>query len=713
MSQGGDDPTVVNGVFEGGGAKGVAYVGALRAAEEAGVRFGAVAGSSAGAITAALVACGYDSVGIERVMRDGLRSFGGRARAALSLHRRSLLSSERLRRWLSRVITEELDRREGPNRGRDRTFTDLLATTGISLYVVTTDLATGQPLVFSPSLTPDASVADAVVASSAIPVAFPAMRVRIGDEVHRLADGGVWANYPSFVFLDDDFRTCHGLPAVEASRPTVGFVLEEVRRRGGEQGQSALAAVRSLSGPPATSDRGAAARELGVVGGLLTSPVTRLSLLLAPLLLVVLGVRQVRSGITVVDSVPDRYRDLALVLVSVVVSLMVVFPCVGLYLVVRVGRSLLDEGAVGARAAMGVGPTVPYWIGYRSADRLVGSRHHVVVRLPVPEGLGTLSFGAGDPLRATAIARARDATLQRLHEAGFSGALTTPVAAGRPTVGPGVRTVGRSRLGRYAWTVVWWVFLPLAWAAMVALTASSVHDAQKGRTAWWQLVGLFALGVAAFVFHGFRRHGRAVAAAPGVRRLPGPVLPAAGILAGLAGLFFLVAGSVPGNVATIIDRAYAERIEARVVGAERVRVDELYEWNLAVEVSPTDDSPFEPTETARDVSASLEERCGEGCFVFEATDEHLGVQSLWYVQNRGIVLTAGERWIPDPQALLQVLALPCFLMAQRCGSAYLARRRDRRHSTRRAASVGAPLPPPTPGRPPAAAAVQDVAVTGR
>lgn len=47
------------GIFEGGGAKGLAHVGALRAAEEQHVRFLGVAGTSAGAIVAALVAAGY------------------------------------------------------------------------------------------------------------------------------------------------------------------------------------------------------------------------------------------------------------------------------------------------------------------------------------------------------------------------------------------------------------------------------------------------------------------------------------------------------------------------------------------------------------------------------------------------------------------------------------------------------------------------------
>lgn len=49
---------LVLGVFEGGGAKGVLYVGALEAMAERNLWFSAVAGSSAGAITAALIASG-------------------------------------------------------------------------------------------------------------------------------------------------------------------------------------------------------------------------------------------------------------------------------------------------------------------------------------------------------------------------------------------------------------------------------------------------------------------------------------------------------------------------------------------------------------------------------------------------------------------------------------------------------------------------------
>jgi predicted acylesterase/phospholipase RssA len=47
------------GIFEGGGVRGLAHIGALKATEEWKVNFIGVAGTSAGAIAAALVAVGY------------------------------------------------------------------------------------------------------------------------------------------------------------------------------------------------------------------------------------------------------------------------------------------------------------------------------------------------------------------------------------------------------------------------------------------------------------------------------------------------------------------------------------------------------------------------------------------------------------------------------------------------------------------------------
>src|SRR3984885_9548749 len=47
------------GIFEGGGAKGLAHVAAVAEAQNLGIQFAGVAGASAGALVAALLAVGY------------------------------------------------------------------------------------------------------------------------------------------------------------------------------------------------------------------------------------------------------------------------------------------------------------------------------------------------------------------------------------------------------------------------------------------------------------------------------------------------------------------------------------------------------------------------------------------------------------------------------------------------------------------------------
>ncbi|MEI3186591.1 MAG: patatin-like phospholipase family protein [Lachnospiraceae bacterium] len=54
------------GVFEGGGVRGIAHVGAACEMEQEGYRFESVAGSSAGAVVAALIASGYECRELKR-----------------------------------------------------------------------------------------------------------------------------------------------------------------------------------------------------------------------------------------------------------------------------------------------------------------------------------------------------------------------------------------------------------------------------------------------------------------------------------------------------------------------------------------------------------------------------------------------------------------------------------------------------------------------
>jgi NTE family protein len=61
-------------VFEGGGVKGIAFVGALQAFEDAGFHWQNVAGTSAGAVASALIAAGYSAAKCARLWRRALIS---------------------------------------------------------------------------------------------------------------------------------------------------------------------------------------------------------------------------------------------------------------------------------------------------------------------------------------------------------------------------------------------------------------------------------------------------------------------------------------------------------------------------------------------------------------------------------------------------------------------------------------------------------------
>ena len=124
------DGDLVAGVFEGGGAKGILYGGALKAmVDRPRPRwFRAVAGSSAGAITAVLVAAGLQPDEIdaetERAV-DTLRP--GRRWTGLSRLRsgHGYLPADALEHWLRAVLDQHCGKGTGSEDEAGVTFADL------------------------------------------------------------------------------------------------------------------------------------------------------------------------------------------------------------------------------------------------------------------------------------------------------------------------------------------------------------------------------------------------------------------------------------------------------------------------------------------------------------------------------------------------------------------------------------------------------------
>lgn len=251
----------LRGVFEGGGAKGIVYAGALQGVKECGCWFDAVTGSSAGAITAALVAAGYGPGELEEPTQTllGLIQPPGFIRSILRLRSTGgILKHDAFRTELQKMLVRKSELFEEGIAG-NVTFEHMFAATGIELYVVAADISRREPMVFHHRYTPQCQVADAVLASASIPFMFegglltseafrlprqPDAPPQSDRRVFRtIVDGGAWTNFPMFIFTDDTFNAymesvleCPHEPGAKPDGPIVGFMLHELVD---EQGGSA------------------------------------------------------------------------------------------------------------------------------------------------------------------------------------------------------------------------------------------------------------------------------------------------------------------------------------------------------------------------------------------------------------------------------------------------------------------------------------------
>jgi NTE family protein len=199
-----------NLVFEGGGVKGIAYGGSLSALSDQGIlpRIERVAGTSAGAITATLVALGYSASEIRALLGSiDFKSFedGGSTGFFRLLRRFGWYRGDNYLELMRCLVA-------GKTGNPRATFADLHRLRMRDLHVFATDLNTRAAKEFSYATTPDAEVAVAARTSGSFPVFFAAMFLA-GDV---FVDGGVLRNYPV-----DAFDTEEGL-----NYGTLGFVLE-------------------------------------------------------------------------------------------------------------------------------------------------------------------------------------------------------------------------------------------------------------------------------------------------------------------------------------------------------------------------------------------------------------------------------------------------------------------------------------------------------
>lgn len=188
-----------NLVFEGGGVKGIAYVGALEILEQRGVlsRVKRLGGTSAGAITALLLALNYTIAEIREILWDmDFRSFMDSSRCFVSntdriFRQYGWYKGEFFKAWIGDLIQSKTG-------NRNITFEELAADKARKeLYLIGTNLSTGYAEIFSRQHSPKMTILEAVRISMSLPLFFAAVRNPNRDVY---VDGGVLENYPIKLF---------------------------------------------------------------------------------------------------------------------------------------------------------------------------------------------------------------------------------------------------------------------------------------------------------------------------------------------------------------------------------------------------------------------------------------------------------------------------------------------------------------------------------
>ena len=223
-------------VCSGGGAKGAVYPGSYKALEESGLLTGIqmVAGSSAGAINAALMAVGMSSsvlhaalleTNLKKLVGKGTGSFFLRNKPGVCFITKDGAPLETLiRKQLVTCVKSYLSHLENyADLARDNldfgnlwlkfqgenpqfTFSDLGVLNRLfpndfkQLIIPAVKFPHGELQIFNKDLTPSVEIALACRASASIPVIFEPVQIEVDGKKQKFVDGGVYDNLPTDYF---------------------------------------------------------------------------------------------------------------------------------------------------------------------------------------------------------------------------------------------------------------------------------------------------------------------------------------------------------------------------------------------------------------------------------------------------------------------------------------------------------------------------------
>ena len=228
-----------NLVFEGGGVRGFAYVGAMEILDSLHIleNIERVGGTSAGAIEATMIAIGYTPAEILGAIKNiPLKDFNdGRLTGGISRIRRKFgfYKGQKLTEWVTQLIAAKTG-------NADITFLELhelVQQKGYKdLYITGTDLSHRCLRIFSHETYPSMRIRDALRISFSIPLYFEPLWITDSGRVetdktkpnlHLMVDGGLLSNYPVQIFDNAKYMNCDSIPGYCRNMETLGLLLEK------------------------------------------------------------------------------------------------------------------------------------------------------------------------------------------------------------------------------------------------------------------------------------------------------------------------------------------------------------------------------------------------------------------------------------------------------------------------------------------------------
>lgn len=192
-------------VIEGGGVKAIGLVGSIYEAERRGYKWNKLAGTSAGAIIASMLAAGYTAEELKKeileldynkfVEKEGIGYIPLAGNVINLWTKLGIYSGNYLEEWIrERLLVKGV-----------KTFGDLEKT----LFIIASDITSGQILVLPEDIKnygidpASFEIAKAVRMSASIPYFFQPVKIIPNNyklDTHYIVDGGLLSNYPVWIF---------------------------------------------------------------------------------------------------------------------------------------------------------------------------------------------------------------------------------------------------------------------------------------------------------------------------------------------------------------------------------------------------------------------------------------------------------------------------------------------------------------------------------